>query len=187
MDWYTAIEDRWTEFSLPSRLGTAIQLGMLNVTFPRGDLDPNFTAAALAAKLGYAARLVEVERYGHFPTWSDETLRELVPRADAGAIDYDAFETSFAALLDYTFEYASEYEAFSSLTGCVTPLWNGMTSIACWTFHKNVRKNRWGSTRVLALENFDYLMRIGYVLRCVDEALGESPRTTAEVESEAAP
>jgi len=58
-----------------------------------------------------------------------------------------------------------------------------MTSLACYAWHKNMRKNRWGDTRVLTLDAFDQLLRGGYVLRRLDESLGASPRTLAEVEA----
>ena len=185
MDWYTAVEDRWTEFSLPSRIGTALQFGMLGATFPGGDLDPSYPAAALATKFGYAARLIELERASDLPAWADEVLRPLVPRTPSGAINYDGLDGTLTTLLEYIHDYASEPETFSQMANCDVGLWNAMTSIACWTFHKNVRKNRWGDTSTLALSDIDYLMRIGYVVRCIDEALGETPRTTVEVESEA--
>jgi hypothetical protein len=44
-------------------------------------------------------------------------------------------------------------------------------------------RNLGGDTRVLTLTNLDCAMRMGYVLRCIDEALREYPRTKAEVET----
>jgi hypothetical protein len=199
MAWFTAVEDRWRTFVIPSQLATKIELRMLTAAFGYGEYDPNHRGAMVAVNMGYAARMLDLEEWRriardfHGPgpplanlRWSDRDLSEFVPRDESGAIAHDEIDDDgdvVAELADYATGYASEPEPFMRVLLSDLPRWNAMTSLMTVAFHKNLRATRAGDARVLNLTNLDYLMRVGYVLRCIDETLGEQPRTLAEVEA----
>jgi len=199
MAWFIAVEDRWRTFVLPSQLATKIELRMLAAAFGYGEYDPNHRGAMVAVNMGYAARMLDLEQWRrierdlhgpgpplHDLRWSDRDLSEFVPRDAAGAIAHDEIDDDgavVAELADYATSYASEPEPFLRLLISDLPQWNAMTSLMTVSFHKNLRATRAGDARTLSLTNLDYLMRVGYVLRCIDEALGEQPRTLGEVEA----
>ena len=198
MAWFNAVEDQWRAFVLPSRLATKIEHRMLAEASPYGEFDPNHGGATLAVNMGYAARMLDLEEHGRRARnfygpdtpvnlrWSDSDLSEFVPRDESGAIAHDEIDDDggvVAELADYATGYASEPGPFMRVLLSDLPRWNAMTSLMTVAFHKNLRAMRAGDTRVLNLTNLDYLMRVGYVLRCIDETLGEQPRTLAQVEA----
>ncbi len=126
MAWFTAVEDRWGDFVLPSQFATKIELRMLAEALPYGEFDPNHGGAMIAVNMGYAARMLDLEewrriardRHGPGPPlvnlrWSDRDLSEFVPRDASGAIAHDEIDDDgavVAEIADYATGYASEPE-----------------------------------------------------------------------------
>ncbi len=69
--------------------------------------------------------------------------------------------------------FADPY-AILVVASCTRGVWEGFLSWAVLNIHGNMQKN---SARPGDLEpsDIDALMRTGYLLRCLDEALGEGP------------
>jgi hypothetical protein len=165
-------------FGAPSNLSWLIAVRVL--VFGLGiDLEgPNIAPALIAVNMGYAARMADVERRSDLSKWSEAEIGELGLGDKHGHIDLDAIRDGGARAEDivaWVLSRTDDLEAFFLSASCTPGLWDGLTSWGAMQLHKNMRRKKSGSIRDLDPNTIAGLMRLGYVLRCVDEALGEEP------------
>ncbi len=181
LDWFEVVEFRMKTFSLPSRLSAAIEFMVLKAVLGLDLDDPRAVPASIAVNMGYASRLVIFESLDDLDPWADHELDELVIRDASGEIDFERYEQDegqLVGLYRYVGSYGTDQEKFEAIPGCPPSVWPGLTSLAATSLHANMESQRKGSIRALPAEHIGGLMRLGYVLRCVDEALDESPQTS---------
>ena len=181
LDWFEAVEFRIKSFSLPSRLSAAVEFMVLKAVLELNLDDPQAVPASIAVNMGYASRLVIFESVDELDPWVDPQLDELVVRDATGSIDFERYEQDegqLVGLFRYVGAYGTEQEKFEAIPGCPPAVWSGLASLAATSLHANMESQRKGSIRALPAEHIEGLMRLGYVLRCVDEALDESPQTS---------
>ena len=138
---------------------------------------PNRGACVVAVNMGYAARIADVERRSDLPRWSERDISDLVAGDERGRIDLDAVKDQGPRtenLFGWLIARFDDPDVFLTIASCTPSLWDGLT---CWTvmnIHANMRGHS-ARPRDLAPSAIEGLMRLGYVLRCLDEALGEEP------------
>lgn len=155
---------------LTTLLGRAFAAGYAESKRLRGEEVPlTFFAVMLA---GYAARSLFVDIIGQ-PLLDPHTppLDQLVGRD----YDYEDPDTNVAAielLRDPVFQLV--FADFGTVMTLSPELWAGYISLATMQLQANL-KSRAVPARYLDRECIEGMLRYGYVLRCVDEALGAEP------------
>jgi hypothetical protein len=155
---------------LTTLLGRAFAAGYAESKRLRGEGVPlTFFAVMLA---GYATRSLFVDIIGQ-PLLDPHTppLDQLVGRD----YDYEDPDTNVAAielLRDPVFQLV--FADFGTVMTLSPELWAGYISLATMQLQANL-KSRAVPARYLDRECIEGMLRYGYVLRCVDEALGAEP------------
>jgi hypothetical protein len=161
----------------PSNLGFVFAMRFIAFVLKFGQDGPNNAPAMIAVNMGYAARMVDVEQRSDLNEWSEAEIEELVAGDETGHIDLDAAndEGSRAEnLVRWIVDRFDDPEAFFEIASCTPSLWGGLVSWAALNVHGNMPQH--GSRpRDLPANMIDGLMRLGYILRCLDEALGLEP------------
>jgi hypothetical protein len=203
-DWFEESNARWPEF-VPSEIGTRLWTLTYHVDgmIRAGEATPPGMAAL---SIGYSARVVEHE----FPwrrvlakddddldaalaPWSDPALEAIVVRDDRGRVnprDYGDFGIETAdqrrrlqTLIEYAKRFIEADELFARIATCKVEYWAAMTDVAVQRLRP--RMPLWplgGRPPVLAGDVIAYLLRTGYVLRRIEEALGEEPRSPEQLD-----
>jgi len=176
--WYRLTEERALILGAPSNLGWLFVLRCISFVLEMPPGSPNSAPGALAVDMGYAARMVDAERRSDLRPWSETDIADLVDGDDQGRIDLDAIKDQGPRrenLFRWVTSRTDDPEVFFTIASCTPSLWDGLTSWAVLRIHDNMRR-RSARPRDLPPSTLDGLMRLGYVLRCLDEALGEDPR-----------
>jgi hypothetical protein len=138
-------------------------------------LNPNLVPRFIAVNMGYAARMVDMERRSDLSEWSEVEIVELAARDEQGHIDLEAIEDGgprSEKIRAWVVSQTDDLDSFFKNASCMPALWHGLTCWGAMQLHKNMRRQHFGSIRDLDASWIGGLMRLGYVLRCVDEALG---------------
>ena len=177
-DWYELAENRMHTFGAPSNISYLIALRTLAFGLGFDMEGPTIAPGLIAINMGYAARMVDVERRADLTKWSEAEVGDLVAGDERGRIDAEAVndggpraENIAAWVLGRT----DDLEAFFSTASCTPGLWDGLTSWGAMQLHKNMQRKHSGNIRDLDANMIGWLMRLGYILRCLDEGLGEEP------------
>lgn len=174
-------------------LGSASPLGTVLVSLSAPQLgaaidkDMGWGVTLGTVLLGYAARLTD--ELGAKPPSAPAIEAEL-PYTVAGDIDYDALARDAGrvhSLSDQVAELVGDLDAVGALTGRTHAAWKGFAVEAASRLrHRFIRRGLPGHT-LPGPHGFDLLLRLGYVVRCVDELAGEWPARRANTSSGAAP
>ncbi len=135
------------------------------------DIDPESPtggACLVAVNMGYAARIADIERRSDLSRWSETDIAELIAGDERGRIDLDAMTTWVQRRFD-------DPAAILTIASCTPNLWEGLTSWAVLNVHGNMRKHSARPGDLPPIDELGALMQLGYLLRCLDEALGEEP------------
>jgi hypothetical protein len=167
-------------------LGSASPLGtvLVSLSAPKlgaeADLERGWGVTLGSVLLGYAARLADDRgaKPPHLPAIDSKLLFTA-----SGDVDYAAFARDSArvgALSDCITELVGDVDAVAALTGGTRDSWESFAVVA--TSHLRHRFIRRGVRRegLPDADGFDLLLRLGYVVRCVDELAGEWPAGRAD-------
>ena len=95
----------------------------------------------------------------------------------------DQERARLAALIEYAKDHIESAELFARIAACKPEYWTAMTDAASTELRKRMRRRQLGgSPRMFPPGNIEYLLRTGYVVRRIDEALGEEPRSREELD-----
>jgi hypothetical protein len=175
--WYRLTEERAITMGAPSNLGFVFAMRFIAFVLKFGQDGPNSAPSMVAVNMGYAARTVDVERRRDLSEWSAADIEELIAGAETGHIDLDAANDQGPRaenLVRWIVSRSDDPEAFFEIASCTPSLWGGLVSWAALNVHGNMSQHG-ARPRDLPPSTIDGLMRLGYVLRCLDEALGEEP------------
>jgi hypothetical protein len=178
LDWCEAVEYRIKEFSLPSPLSVEVEFLALKALLGIGPDHPQILSVSVAVNLGYASRMVTRDSLDGAP-WADPALEEIVLHDSTGRLDLQASaddEDCVIALFRYVGDLVTENDRFEAALGFAGESWMALASIAASRLHANMKSQRIGRVRGLPAEDIEGLMRLGFVLRCIDEAIGAEPR-----------
>jgi hypothetical protein len=175
--WYRLTEERARALGAPSNLGWLVALRFIVFGLDVGPESPRARACVVAINMGYAARIADIERRSDLSRWSEADISELVAGDECGRIELDAIKDQGPRtenLVRWLQARFDDPDVFLTIASCMPSLWDGLTSWAVMNIHANARKHS-ARPRDLAPSTLGGLMRLGYVLRCLDEALGEEP------------
>jgi hypothetical protein len=176
MQWYELVETQLDTFRAPSNYCWRTMLVMVGIVLETDWEDTNIVAASMAANLGYAARMVDVKRRNDLSEWAEDNVAEVVVRDTHGRADLESLrdDTNAKKTIAFIAQNVAE-ETFYSTARCAPAVWGGLTSLGAMQLHKNMLRQRVGTLRDLDAGGIAVLMRLGYILRCLDEAIGEEP------------
>jgi hypothetical protein len=178
LDWCEAVEHRIKEFSLPSPLSMEVEFITIKALLGMNADHPQIVPVNLAVNMGYASRMVTRESLGG-ALWTDPALDEILLRDSTGHPDLEASAEDGdckIALFRYVGGLATESDRFEAALGFARAIWTALASIAASRLHANMKSQRIGRIEDLPAENIEGLMRLGFMLRCVDEAISAEPR-----------
>jgi hypothetical protein len=140
--------------------------------------DPHIVLVSIAINMGYASRMVTRDSLSGSP-WADPELDKMLLRDASGQVDLEASQEDndcVIALFRYVGDLATENERFVTVLGISPMHWAALASIAASRLHANMKSQHIGRVQDLPPEDIEGLMRLGFVLRCLDEAIGAEPR-----------
>jgi hypothetical protein len=178
LDWCEAVEHRIKEFSLPSPLSAEVEFITIKAFLGMDADDPQIVPVSLAVNMGYASRMVTRESLDG-TLWTDSALDEILLRDSTGRPDLEASAEDGdckIALFRYVGELATESDRFEAALGFAGAFWMALASIAASRLHANMKSQSIGRVEDLPAEAIESLMRLGFLLRCLDEAIGAEPR-----------
>ncbi len=181
INWLLEAERTYESLQSASPLGTVL----LSVTVPRllpdmAEAEQGWGVIMGAALLGYASRATDPD--GAVPSWLTATIESAVPFTDGGDVDYAALsqETQrLGALAEHVVASASDPDCVVALTGGKGEAWEWLSVAASVELRGRLLRRGLPKSRLPDLEGFSLLLRLGYVVRFVDEVVGEWPATEA--------
>jgi hypothetical protein len=178
LDWCEAIEHRIKEFSLPAPLSMEVESISIKAILGMDADHPHIVPVSIAVNMGYASRMVTRESLDGAP-WTDPALDEILLRDSTGHPDLEASAEDGdckIALFRYVGGLATDSDRFEGALGFAGAFWMALASIAASRLHANMKSQRIGRVEDLPAETIEGLMRLGFLLRCIDEAIGAEPR-----------
>lgn len=167
----------FVKLGAPSPLGTVLFSGCVSrIGIRHGD--GVWGVAAGASLMGYACRMAGP--VSELPHRLADAM-ELVFTA-AGDVDYRAlFEDRerTRSLIAHTAEIAEDPDALYALADCARDAWEAFSIAATHQLRKNFVRHGIPTEALPSGETFETLLRLGYVLRVVDEVAGERPANKA--------
>lgn len=161
----------------PSELGTGVLLGTLAATGVSED-SPIHTEAGACSLMGYACRMAQDDSskndYSH-------VVEPHIARDSTGAVDLEQMRSEgndqFLQLVEQVAQLAdSTMIAWESSTTMVSAeAWDVFSAFATYALHMNLLGKGLPRAALIPEDGMENLMRLGYVIRLVDEAAGLSP------------
>ena len=178
--WFKLAEEHALSNVAPSKLCWPIAAKYVTLGLDIEPSSPTGIFCLMAVTMGYAARIAAIERRSDLSPWSEIDIADLTidtkhGRIDLGALKSEGFDPRYSEHInDWMASRFADPEAILEIASCTPGIWEGLTSWAVLNIHGNMLKN---SARPgdLPPSELDALMRLGYLLRCLDEALGEEP------------
>jgi hypothetical protein len=166
-------EEVFVEINAPSRLGTSlVSVGLSALGIEEGH--PFYGAYAGSAMLGYACRMGQATR----PTPPNDTSRvnRHLVREAGGQLDYERMSKDadrLCGLVDYLAEL--DDRGFSRLLGNSPEAWAVFTAAAAMRLKRNLMGNGLRRRQLPDEITIRALLRLGYLVRFIDEIAGERP------------
>ena len=136
---------------------------------------PRWGVAAGTVTVGYALRLAEPSRPPAVLTASPAVKIAI----DAGGeLDYEALDgrhERVTALLELTCELAADTTLIASLSSVSTEAWRAFSDAAIYRLSRNLGAEGVPRDDFPGWETLEDLVRFGYALRILEEAVGERP------------
>jgi hypothetical protein len=162
------------DLGAPSRLGVAL-LELL-FSHPLSGAEANHDVALYVATLGYCVR--DAQSTLGAPELSRESLHaELVQVDDRGNVDYDAMaeDERLFKLFDQLLGAALEEDTLPA----APPTWNAMVALTTVEVQKRVAGD---VARAFTLERVGFALGFGYVVRGLEEVVGELPLSRHDID-----
>jgi len=175
--WYKLTEEHALSIGAPSNLCWLFALRFVKLALDIDPESPTGGACMVAVNMGYAARIADIERRSDLRRWSETDIAELIAGDERGRIDLDAIKDQgprTANIITWVGRQFDDPSAILTIASCTPGLWEGLASWAVLNIHGNMRKHSARPGDLPPIE-IDGLVRTGYLLRCLDEALGEEP------------
>lgn len=174
--WYKLTEPRAISLGAPSNLSWVFALRFIEFVLKIPLDSPAGGSCGMTVNMGYAARMTDVERRDDLQPWGEAEIADLVAGDEHGHIDVDAAKDQgerAANLVRWILPRIDDPEFFA-IARCTPGVWEGLGSWVVLNIHSNMRQHS-ARPRDLRPGTVLLVMRLGYVLRCLDEALGEEP------------
>ena len=180
LDWLGDAERAVETLGSASPLGTVLVSLSASRLGAEADLERGWGVALGSALLGYAARLADDRgaRPPHLPAIDSNLVFTASGDVDYAALAHDS--SRVGALSDRITELVRDIDAIAALTGRTRDSWESFAVVATSRLrHRFIRR---GVRRegLPDADGFDLLLRLGYVVRCVDELAGEWPAGRAD-------
>lgn len=174
LDMLQAAECALVTIGAPSQLGVGLLLGAIGATGVAED-SPVYWEAASCALMGYACRMAQDDEV---PGEMADKIETTLSRTATGDVDLDAMGQEsgrLGRLLEQVAAFADEPRVIGYLAGCNTGAWTAFSAGATFQLHRNLVKNGLKKALLLPEEGIENLLRLGYVVRVVDEVAGFDP------------
>lgn len=158
----------------PSQLGVGLLLGAIGATGVAED-SPVYWEAASCALMGYACRMAQDDEV---PVEMADKIETALSRTATGDVDLDTMAQEsghLGRLLEQVAAFADEPRVIGYLAGCNMSAWTAFSAGATFQLHRNLLKNGLKKALLLPEEGIENLLRLGYVVRVVDEVAGLDP------------
>jgi hypothetical protein len=170
-------ENVFVEISAPSRLGTSlVSVGLTGLGIDEDD--PIYGAYAGAALLGYACRMGQPTP----PTPPNDPARvgRHLLREEGGELDYERMSDG-ADRLRGLVDYLAELDdlGFCRLLGNSPEAWAVFSAAAVMQLNRNLMGNGLPRRQLPDEITMRALLRLGYMVRFIDEIAGEAPTVGA--------
>jgi hypothetical protein len=152
----------------PSQLGVGLLLGAIGATGVTEESRVYWEAASCAL-MGYACRMAQD---GEVPVEMADKIEAALSRSATGDVDLEAMGHESGALgrlLERVAAFADEPRVIAYLAGCSMSAWTAFSAGATFQLHRNLVKNGLKRALLLPEEGIENLLRLGYVVRVVDE------------------
>jgi hypothetical protein len=174
MDMLQEAERVLVTIGAPSRLGVGLLLGAIGATGVTEE-SPVYWEAASCALMGYACRMAQNDEV---PAELAEKIEVSLSRSEDGGMNVDGMTEEsghFIRLLEQVAAFADEPLVIGYLAGCSVSAWTAFSATATFQLHRNLVKNGLKKALLLPEDGIDNLLRLGYIVRVVDEVAGLEP------------
>jgi hypothetical protein len=170
-----ASRDMFADLGAPSPLGTVLFSGFVSeMAISPGD--GTWGVAAGFSLMGYACRMVEPG--AELPPAVASSIAAEITLTEDGEVDYDEIcdaPDRLDCLIRWVSTLSDESPAIGGLTACTSGAWEAFAGMANHELRRNFLRHGLPTCAIPPDDVCEKLLRVGYVVRVIDEVAGERP------------
>jgi hypothetical protein len=173
MEMSESAEQTFVTLGAPSRLGTGVATAFAASSAEEGT--PVYGQIVVCTLMGYACRM---SQECDVPADVAAQIEPNLLRDEAGTVDFERLSNDpdhFRQLSEWVADTADEPVTLFALASCTPGTWESFAATATYSLQRNLVENGLAKALLIPVGGMDEIMRLGYIIRVVDEVAGLEP------------